>query len=360
MFNFQTILESMKRHWLWIIIVAALCLGAGVASSYVKNGQISTAPTYTAQSAVYAINYGYGEDTHQGTDYNYSQSDQLMTNDIRRIVQSDEIAGKLRSEYGSDIVLSTPWWYDSKSNSAISTRYVFIMVTAKDPNLAVEVAQKAAEMTVSVAPDFVPVSQISVAEDASLTSASDVSKAAEWGTGKLESVSDAQGTPTGTSTTLSVKNIVVFLIVGLALSILGFAAYDILTRRVRSAADVERLLDIPVLAEVSQKEGVTAATSAVTVLSTRNNISDLVVVGASKSDNPRKIADALGKAGSVSIAACASLAEDAEAALSLLAGQALLIVLVEGASSGKQIQNMMKQLKMAGTPVLGCVFVSRK
>ena len=47
MFNFTTICESVKRHWIAIVLITALALVAGAGSSFVKSGKVETAATYT-------------------------------------------------------------------------------------------------------------------------------------------------------------------------------------------------------------------------------------------------------------------------------------------------------------------------
>ena len=50
MFNFTTICESVKRHWIAIVLITALALVAGAGSSFVKSGKVETVATYTAEA----------------------------------------------------------------------------------------------------------------------------------------------------------------------------------------------------------------------------------------------------------------------------------------------------------------------
>ncbi|WP_454945648.1 YveK family protein [Cryptobacterium curtum] len=360
MFNFSTVCESVRRHWIPIAIITAVCLLAGVGSSYLRSdGTVDASPKYTAEAAVYAIGYGYGEQNHIGDSYNYQQNETLMSNDIRRIMVSAEVAGEVRTKYGSNVTITVPWWYDTKSNSTISSRYVFVNVVASDAQTALDAAQEIADKTVEIAKDRVPVSYIEVAEPATLTS-TDAQKAGDWGSNALVSSSSTTGQATASSPSLSVKNIVIFLFVGLAGSIVLFAAWDILSRRVRSATDVERLLDIPVLAHLAAGDSGEAAASAVAALTKRSNIESLVVCGASNRDEAPAVVERISSIDGLSVAGPVVLAQDDKAALRLQEGQAVLVVLREGASSGRQIENALSQIKIAGTPVLGAIFVSKK
>ena len=54
MFNFTTICESVRRHWIPIALIAALSLALGVGSSFMKaDGELDAAPTYTAEAVLY-------------------------------------------------------------------------------------------------------------------------------------------------------------------------------------------------------------------------------------------------------------------------------------------------------------------
>ena len=92
MFNFTTICESVKRHWIAIVLITALALVAGAGSSFVKSGKVETAATYTAEASLYVTGYGYDENARQGGDYNYEFNENTMMNDVRRIVVSKEVA----------------------------------------------------------------------------------------------------------------------------------------------------------------------------------------------------------------------------------------------------------------------------
>ena len=97
------------------------------------------------------------------------------------------------------------------------------------------------------------------------------------------------------------KKLVIFGFIGAFLSIFGFAAFDILTRRVRSEGDVERLLDLPVLATASSNEDMARLAKSIRVLMGRSELSSLVVAGASAADGAKNVERALVGADEVSV-----------------------------------------------------------
>jgi ABC-type sugar transport system substrate-binding protein len=80
------------------------------------------------------------------------------------------------------------------------------------------------------------------------------------------------------------------------------------------------------------------------------------VAGASLNDGAADVARVLGDEAVVTV----SFAEDADAVNKIMQADAVALVLADSASSGKQLEHAIKQLKIAGVPVLGCVFVTKK
>lgn len=358
MFNFMTICESVKRHWIAIVVVTALCLGAGAALSFVRNGEVHVASTYTAEATLYVTGYGYDEAIGEaGGQYNYSYNEQYAISEVRRIILSSEVAGTVRESYGEDVMITNPSWIDKPTNSPWTLRFVFVDATANDPDTALAAANEVAERTVEVAKERLPIEDIVVHEPAVLKSGTSEA-AADWGVDGF--VSDAEESPAVASVVsgISLKNLVVFGFVGVFGSVFVFAAYDILSRRVRSARDVERLLDVPVLASVKGVSDFGAVAESVSALAVRNNLKHVLVAGASEKDDAREAFEAL--KGSVSVEVSEVSLSDAGAVNAAMQADAVLLVLRSAASTGAQLGNALKRLGLAGTPVLGAVFIERR
>ena len=356
MFNVETIGESARRHWIVIILVTVICVGAGAFSSYRANSGEQAARSYMAEAVIYVQDYGYASDDRAGAGYNYSLSEGYMVNDARRIVMGNDVAGKIREAYkDDDITVSSPLWRDTERNENIDTRFVFVDVSASDADTAKEAANAAAALAVEKIEATLPVESAEISEAAYLRP--DSGYAAEPGTDAIvEDEGDAPVTSVA-ARSISFKTVFVYGFVGLVLSVAVFAAYDILTRRVRSARDVERLLDIPVVETVRASCDTVRLASSVSALMARNGFSSMCVVGASADDGAddlaRKLASALPdcKIGSV------SFSEDEDGVLEVREYDAVLVVLRRAASRGSAIDAMMWRLRIADVPVIGSAFL---
>ena len=215
--------------------------------------------------------------------------------------------------------------------------------------MTVELAQQAIERTL-------PVESVTLAEPAAIKTGS-ADRAANWG---IDALPGEGSTPIVAASGISMKKLVIFGFVGAFLSIFGFAAFDILTRRVRSEGDVERLLDLPVLATASSNEDMARLAKSIRVLMGRSELSSLVVAGASAADGAKNVERALVGADEVSVTGLVDLSGDVDAASRVLGADSVLLVIAENASSSKQLECALKQLRIAGVPVLGVVFVPKK
>lgn len=355
MFNFATICESVKRHWVAIAIVAVLSLCAGVASSFVGGTSESSPIKHTAEATLYLTGYGY--DDKETGDYNYSYSEGLMVTDARRLIVSSEVAGKVRAQYGENVSVTAPVWVNEEENSEYSTRFVYVDVTAENAEIAKEACQAALDLTKEAIETTLPVQKVEVVDAPALKSAP-ASQAANWGSDALISANDSS--PEVSPLGISMKKIVVFLFCGLALSVLAFASYDILSRRVRSARDIERLLDLPVISSVSHNSDLERLAKSVHVLMSRSGLARVAVAGLSSADGAQHVASALSAAGCLDVSGSVDLSGQVDAASCLLEADTVLVVVTEGASSGAQLEDALKQLRIAGVPVLGAVFISEK
>lgn len=189
--------------------------------------------------------------------------------------------------------------------------------------------------------------------DSAALKATDNSNANEWGTADLGVEDSAESV----TSRISMKSLVIYVFVGLCVSIFGFAVYDIMSRRVRSANDAERLLDIPVIASLGATEKSSMLAEDVRVLMKRSGLSSLAVVGATEADGAGNVAAMLE---GVQVSGAFDLSKDTKGVSTIAESDAILLSVKEGAASGKQLENALKQMKISGTPVLGVVFISKK
>ena len=212
-----------------------------------------------------------------------------MVTDSRRLVVSSEVAGAVRAKYGKEVTITVPTWMNDEKKSEYSTRFLYIDVAANDE----ETALAACEMTVELARQAIertlPVESVTLAEPVAIKTGS-ADRAANWG---IDALPGEESTPIVAASGISMKKLVIFGFIGAFLSIFGFAAFDILTRRVRSEGDVERLLDLPVLATASSNEDMARLAKSIRVLMGRSELSSLVVAGASAADGAKNVERAL-------------------------------------------------------------------
>ncbi len=359
MFNFTTICESVRRHWMVIAAVTFLGLCVGVASSFVENEAAPSAATssYTAEASLYLSGYGYDE-KEAGEEYNYSISEGYMVTDARRLVISTEVAGVIRSQYGEDVVVAAPVWKNEEKNSEYGSRFLFIDVTAADSETAKVACQEAVDLTTQAIWNTLPVAGVELVDPVTLKSG-DHAKAADWGNDAF--ASEEKSVVEAVTSGISLKKVIIFAFSALVLSVLAFASYDIISRRIRSVGDVERLLDFPVISSIADDRDFGRLANGVKALANRSGLSRIAVAGASSFDNASHVYDEMIKNGGSKIVSDAvDLSDEIDAASRLIASDAVLLVISEGASKSSQLACALEQLRFAGVPVLGVVFLPKK
>lgn len=264
------------------------------------------------------------------------------------------MAGKVREEFGDDVELSSPYWFDRETEQQNYDRFVYVDASAPDAETAIEAANRAAALTLEKAKEIIPVSEITLSEEAVLKTG-DLKRAADWGIDKIENPNDPE--PSGTG--ISLKVVVVFLFVGLFVSVFGFAAYDILSRKVRSERDIERLMEVPVIADFSNEADRKALADNLRVLMHRNNFSSLYLASPSANDALEEVAKNVLQSGFISKGTIV-LSESSDAASQLSQTDSVVLVVKEAAAKGAEIDHALKCLAVSGTPVLGAVFIPRK
>ena len=350
MFNVGSVVESMKRHALAILVIFVLALVAGVASSYVKTGdeaQELSDKAYTAEAVVY---FTMNETDGSLVD---TESDRLLS-DARRTVLNDSVAGEIRRTYGSEVSVSSPWWNDDEKNARYYTNYVFVDVSAPTEEMALAAADDAAVLAAQKMEETLPIESAVVTETAYLKSG-DGSQAADRGADELENIESA----VDSSNSISAKKLRIFGFVGLFGAILVFACVDILSRRVRCERDIERMLDLNVLGYVKTNDDYEGVTGALDVLLARNNIDQLAVAGVCAADGASDAAQKIAVHAKCAVTCVESLG-NAGAVAAVSSCGAVVLVFTEGAASGTQIDAALKTVRIADVPVAGALLISKK
>lgn len=350
MINAETVLDSVKRRWIFILVITAVCLGLAVASSISSDGEEVVNKTYTAQASVYV---SANEKSEGEASYNYEVDDDRLMTDARRVVVSHSVAGEVRETLGEEVTIASPFWINTKSNTNFYTRFIFVSASAPTTELAIEAANLAAEKTVDVLNTMPTVSEAYVSDWAALAATG--SRAADFGADPFVVESDPIVVA---SSAISMKKLVVYGLVGLVGSVFLFAAFDILTRKARSAADVERLLGVPVIASVKDPRAVGSLVDDVRSIMAKHDFRSIAIVGGVEGDRANEIADALCTEG-VFVSDTIVVADDMGAATKLIDAGCALVVLAYGKSSGKDIDLVESKLRLTGAPVIGAVFIGK-
>ena len=350
MFNVGAVVESIRRHVVAIIVIFVLALGAGVASSYVKTDDQAkeiSEKAYTAEAVVYFTM----ED--MDTSLIDTQSDRMLS-DARRTVLNDNVAGQIRCTYGSEVTVTSPWWLDEEKNARFYTNYVFVDVSAPTEEIALAAANDAAALAAQKMEETLPIKDAVVVDSAYLK-AGDNTKVSDRGADKLENIESA----VETSSSLSVKSLIIFGFVGLFGAIFVFACVDILSRRIRCERDIERMLDLSVLACVKTDADYARAASALSVLLARNGVDSVAIAGACPADGAAAAAQSISESMTQSVTCVDDLSSPAALA-SVASCGAVALVFTEGAASGAQIDQALKAVRIADVPVAGAILISKK
>lgn len=353
MVSIVAILESIKRHWVPIAVVTAVFLGVGVASSFVKDGSVEVAPTYTAETAIYINGYKESADLR----FNYDLDENLLVSDARRVVLSNEVAGEVRRQMGEDVVVSSPRWINPKNNADYPVRFIFVHATAPSADIALKAADLAAEKATAIMKDTLPVEKVEIQGNAVLTETE--GKATDFGSDELMVNADAPVKELATK--INPKNVLVYTFVGLFVTVFIFALIDILTRRVRSYNDAERRFGASVLARVDTLDSdFSRAAAIVTILAEKSGYHSLAVVGATAEDAAAHVADNIvGHFGDVNVSSC-SVSDESDSVRILSTVDAVLFVSVAGASKGRDIDETLRVVQLFGVPVVGTIFIESK
>ncbi len=212
--------QLLKRHVKLVVSLPLVCAVAMGVFSFVAMDDV-----YTAQTSIYIL---ANEDASQGqsTYYNDLNASQLLANDIATLLNSDRVSADAAKALGLESLAD----YDASVTSETTTRVVSLSVTGSDPDETAAVANEMARQVSIVAQEIEMADSINVIDEAVSPDA-----------------------PSGPNRTLYIA---VAFLAGLFLAVAIVVLMDMLNTRVRSAEEVEELLDISVIGRFpTMKEG---------------------------------------------------------------------------------------------------------
>jgi capsular polysaccharide biosynthesis protein len=370
--------------------------------------------SYTAEATILlSIDKGIDKTTEEQRMYNSVDETRALEN-ARYIVLSDSVAGEVRREFvdrASDLVITSPYVFDTELGQRTETTFVFVDATSIDPRAAIdaadEVAAKAAEAIVE---NLDAVKSARIYENAFLkgTKSTVAANPGQEVTG-LAVLGEGTAVTGGVLASIDLKFTLLAIFIGLFGSAFCFCAYEILNRKIRTVHDVEALIGVPVITRLSALEQVQeqlgdseakeqcelgVVASDAQVFFAKNDkkvigVGSIADSGTSKAiaallademkargmkvsiitgteSGPVSLADQkqlieqAGSANSVVIVDIGALANNPDAAALASATDVILLVTQAHRASNGQIKKAIQQLQIADVPLLGVALIAGK
>ncbi len=349
------VLESIKRHARFVVVLtlAALLCGAGLSAFQALRSQAGS--SYIAEVTFYVD----GHESDEVKEYNYELNEDYLASDIRRIIVSGKVAGEVRKEYGSEVSITTPYWVNRETKNNIYSHYIYAEVSAPTAELALAAAQAVAERTLVQVDEQLDVSTIQVAEGPLLKTVSGM--AADYGVDDIDDAAFKQD-----PRLIDPKTLIVVAFCGLALAILVSVLKDLRDGRIHSKNDVVRLFGVPVLDVVprDQVDQLTAFYRSATILGSlakRDGLASVGVCGMGLADEVGAAARCLGEAcDGFSVACAVDLLDGGSAMLALSKVDAVLLVVEQGSGGAKQLGTVSDLLNASEIPCAGALLITEQ
>lgn len=213
------LLTLLRKHLKLVIMLPIVCMVAmGLASVLMMND------TYTATTDMYVLASSDGSNSSSALSSDLSAS-QMLTNDVATLLQSDRVMTDAADQLG----LPNLRGYDITVTSESTTRVITLQVTSSDAQGSANVANALADCVSNVAQEVMNVESVNVIDEAPTPEA-----------------------PSGPNRMLYVA---VAAMAGLFAAVAIVVLMDVIDTRVRSAEDVEELLELPVIGRIPEMKG---------------------------------------------------------------------------------------------------------
>ncbi len=213
------LLTLLRKHLKLVIMLPIVCMVAmGLASVLMMND------TYTATTDMYVLASSEGSNSSSALSSDLSAS-QMLTNDVATLLQSDRVMTDAADQLG----LPNLRGYDITVTSESTTRVITLQVTSSDAQGSANVANALADCVSNVAQEVMNVESVNVIDEAPTPEA-----------------------PSGPNRMLYVA---VAAMAGLFAAVAIVVLMDVVDTRVRSAEDVEELLELPVIGRIPEMKG---------------------------------------------------------------------------------------------------------
>ncbi len=213
------LLTLLRKHLKLVIMLPIVCMVAmGLASVLMMSD------TYTATTDMYVLASSEGGNSSSALSSDLSAS-QMLTNDVATLLQSDRVMSDAAEQLG----LPNLRGYNITVTSESTTRVITLQVTSSDAQGSANVANALADCVSNVAQEVMNVESVNVIDEAPTPEA-----------------------PSGPNRMLYVA---VAAMAGLFAAVAIVVLMDVIDTRVRSAEDVEELLELPVIGRIPEMKG---------------------------------------------------------------------------------------------------------
>ena len=213
------LLTLLRKHLKLVIMLPIVCMVAmGLASVLMMSD------TYTATTDMYVLASSEGSNSSSALSSDLSAS-QMLTNDVATLLQSDRVMSDAADQLG----LQNLRGYNITVTSESTTRVITLQVTSSDAQGSANVANALADCVSNVAQEVMNVESVNVIDEAPTPEA-----------------------PSGPNRMLYVA---VAAMAGLFAAVAIVVLMDVIDTRVRSAEDVEELLELPVIGRIPEMKG---------------------------------------------------------------------------------------------------------
>lgn len=215
----EQVFKSIFRHIVLVVLIPVFAVGITAFLCW------NVLPkTYTAETSLYVLTQT-NEDTLNYNELNLSTQ---LVNDYQELVESKRVKNGAGEMLGID-EKTIEQEYDIEVASTSSTRLIRLSVTGKSPAATANLANALAYQLSECIRDVANVENISIIDEAT--------------------------PPEQPSGPRSLANSAVAGVAGLAVSIVLALLIDLTNVRIRSREDVERILSLPVLAQIPVDNG---------------------------------------------------------------------------------------------------------
>lgn len=213
------LLTLLRKHLKLVIMLPIVCMVAmGLASVLMMSD------TYTATTDMYVLASSEGSNSSSALSSDLSAS-QMLTNDVATLLQSDRVMSDAADQLG----LPNLRGYNITVTSESTTRVITLQVTSSDAQGSANVANALADCVSNVAQEVMNVESVNVIDEAP--------------------------TPEAPSGPNRMPYVAVAAMAGLFAAVAIVVLMDVIDTRVRSAEDVEELLELPVIGRIPEMKG---------------------------------------------------------------------------------------------------------